>query len=186
MASGVAPQEPAFQPKNEKDHQVPDLPPEERWMLQALKEAEAAMAEAETPVGAVIVTDSDGYVRARAHHQTRALNDPTAHAAMIALTQLVESDAETIGMPPEAGPAPKVPGPMTIVLTQEPCVMCAGAILLHSAIHRVIYGVPKRTLGACGTAVDVFTRVKTGRTVQVVGGVLLEPCRLLLERHSET
>ena len=164
---------------------MPELPREEKWMLLALKEAEAGITEGERPVGAVILNDATGMVRARAPQQTRTLEDPTAHAAMIALTQLAGSVSD--GMTGEDPPLQHDhtdEESLTMVLTQEPCVMCAGAILLHPSIRTLIYGAPKREFGACGTAVDVFGRVPVGKSITVLGGVLHDPCRMLLERHS--
>jgi tRNA(adenine34) deaminase len=95
------------------------------FMKQALAEARQAAAEGEVPVGAVIVCD--GRIIARAHNQTECLNDPTAHAEMIAIT----AAANVLGAKYLTG--------CTLYVTVEPCVMCAGAIG-WSQISTVVYG----------------------------------------------
>src|SRR4029079_18804130 len=95
------------------------------FMQLALREAEAAYAEDEVPIGAVIVRD--GQVIASAHNQREQLHDPTAHAEMIAITQAagVVGDWRLEGA--------------TLYVTLEPCPMCAGAIVL-ARLPRVVYG----------------------------------------------
>lgn len=94
-------------------------------MKQALAEAKEAAAEGEVPVGAVIVCD--GRIIARAHNQTECLNDPTAHAEMLAIT----SATNVLGAKYLTG--------CTLYVTVEPCVMCAGAIG-WSQLGGVVYG----------------------------------------------
>lgn len=98
---------------------------DEYYMMQALKEAKKAFGDDEIPIGAVVVMN--GKIIARGHNMTERLNDPTAHAEMIALT----SAFNLLGSKylPEA----------TLYVTVEPCVMCAGA-LYWSKIARVVYG----------------------------------------------
>jgi len=98
---------------------------DEYYMLQAIKEAKKAFEEDEVPVGVVIVMQEK--IIARGHNQTERLNDPTAHAEIIALTSAFNFlNSKYL---PEA----------TIYITLEPCVMCAGA-LFWSKIGRVVYG----------------------------------------------
>src|SRR3990172_2582862 len=96
-----------------------------QFMRQALREAEAAAAEDEVPIGAVIVRQ--GQVIASAHNQREQLRDPTAHAEMIAITQAagVVGDWRLEGC--------------TLYVTLEPCAMCAGAMVL-ARVPRVVYG----------------------------------------------
>ena len=98
---------------------------DEYFMTQALKEARQAQDEEEIPVGAVVVMQ--GKIIARGHNMTERLQDPTAHAEMIALT----SAYNTLGSKylPEA----------TLYVTLEPCLMCAGAIY-WSKLGRIVYG----------------------------------------------
>ena len=104
---------------------------DERYMREALREALAAAEEDEVPVGAVVVCR--GRVIAKGHNMTERLNDPTAHAEMIAIT----AAAEAMGG--------KYLTDCTLYVTVEPCPMCAGA-LAWSQIGRVVYGAidPKR------------------------------------------
>ncbi len=105
---------------------------DEKFMREALKEAQLAFNEEEIPVGAVIVS-TEGRIIARAHNLTERLNDPTAHAEMQAITSATHS----LGG--------KYLNDCTLYVTLEPCVMCAGA-LFWSQIGRVVYGAadPKR------------------------------------------
>lgn len=98
---------------------------DEYFMKQALAEARAAAAEGEIPVGAVIVCNNQ--VIARAHNQTELLNDPTAHAEMLAITAAVGS----LGAKYLAG--------CSLYVTVEPCIMCAGAIG-WSQLSTIVYG----------------------------------------------
>ena len=100
---------------------------DEYFMLQALKEAKKAFDEGEVPIGAIVTIDSK--IISRGHNQVERLNDPTAHAEMIALT----SAFNFLGAKylPDA----------CIYITVEPCLMCAGA-LFWSKINKVVYGAP--------------------------------------------
>ncbi|MDO4755838.1 MAG: nucleoside deaminase [Parabacteroides sp.] len=104
---------------------------DEYFMRQALVEARAAAAEGEVPVGAVIVCNNQ--IIARAHNQTERLNDPTAHAEMLAITAAVN----VLGA--------KYLTDCSLYVTVEPCIMCAGAIG-WSQLSTIVYGAsdPKR------------------------------------------
>ncbi|MBI3830827.1 MAG: nucleoside deaminase [Planctomycetes bacterium] len=153
--------------------------PEERWMSLALREAQAALDEGEEPVGAVIIEPVSGHVLGRAHHQTTALNDPTAHAVMIALTQLAASMEET-GLVTDAKAGDLE---LVLVTTQEPCLMCAGALLLHENIGRLVYGAPEARLGACGSQENILSNYGPTRSLLVHGGIMESACLDLLKRH---
>jgi tRNA(adenine34) deaminase len=103
------------------------LPDDVRFMKQALAEASLAALKDEIPVGALIVCR--GHIIARAHNQTEQLNDPTAHAEMLAIT----SATQTLGSKYLAG--------CTLYVTLEPCAMCAGAIA-WAQISVLVYGAP--------------------------------------------
>src|SRR5688572_18173921 len=105
----------------------------ERWMRLALKEAQAALAENEVPIGAVIVHDE--IVIASAHNQRETLRDPTAHAEMIAITQA----AESLGSWRLEN--------CTLYVTLEPCPMCAGAIV-QARVPLIVYGALDPKAGA--------------------------------------
>lgn len=100
---------------------------DEKWMREALKEARIAAAEGEVPIGAVVVCGNS--IIGRGHNMTEKLNDPTAHAEMIAITSATES----IGG--------KYLNDCTIYVTIEPCPMCAAA-LAWTQIGRIVYGSP--------------------------------------------
>jgi len=156
---------------------------EERWMALAIKEAQAALEEGEAPVGAVIVDLESGLVLARAHHQTKALRDPTAHAVMIALSQLTAEREDDL--PPEAHVGVALPNlNLAVIATQEPCVMCAGAILLHEPVGRIVFGARKPVLGACGTALDLLRLAPRTRSLTLQAGVRERECAELLKRWA--
>ena len=129
---------------------------DEKYMREALLEAEYAASEDEVPVGAVIVFR--GRVISRGHNMTQKLNDPTAHAEMIAIT----SAFEAIGG--------KYLNDCTLYVTVEPCPMCAGA-LAWAQIGKVVYGAidPKRGF-------SLFSPSLLHPKTQVTGGVLAEEC----------
>ncbi len=129
---------------------------DEKYMREALLEAEYAASEDEVPVGAVIVFK--GRVISRGHNMTQRLNDPTAHAEMIAIT----SAFEAIGG--------KYLNDCTLYVTVEPCPMCAGA-LAWAQIGQVVYGAidPKRGFSR-------FSPSLLHPKTRVTGGVLAEEC----------
>ena len=142
---------------------------DEQYMREALKEAERALAARDRPVGALIV--HDGQVIARAHHQVKLLRDPTAHAAVIAITQA--ANALQSDQLPEA----------TIYVTQEPCSMCVGAVLL-SGTSRLVFGATDPKAGACGSVVDLTSNERLNRRLTVVKEVLAGECHALLRRAT--
>ena len=128
----------------------------------ALQEAEAAVAEDEVPVGAVIVSLKEGVI-ASAHNQRETLNDPTAHAEMIAITQAAQAlnswRLENC----------------VLYVTLEPCPMCAGAIVL-ARLPLVVYGTTDPKAGACHTLYQITTDPRLNHRAQVVSGVLADRC----------
>ena len=133
---------------------------DEKFMKDALREAVAAAAEDEVPIGAVIVCR--GRIIGKGHNMTERLNDPTAHAEMIAITAATEA----IGG--------KYLNDCTLYVTVEPCPMCAGA-LAWSQIGRVVYGAsdPKRGFSQFSPS---LMHPKTA----VVSGVLEDECGSLV------
>ena len=123
----------------------------------ALAEAEAALAEDEVPVGAVIVQGER--VIASAHNQREQLRDPTAHAEMIAITQA----AGALGS--------WRLDRCTLYVTLEPCPMCAGAIL-QARIPLVVYGAPDPKAGAVQTLYQLLSDPRLNHRPQIVAGVL--------------
>ncbi|MEQ1798777.1 MAG: nucleoside deaminase [Lacibacter sp.] len=136
---------------------------DEYFMKQALKEAQIAYEEGEVPVGAVVVID--GKLVARGHNMTEKLNDPTAHAEMIALT----SAFSHIGAKylPEA----------TLYVTVEPCLMCAGA-LYWSKVKRIVWGADDEKNGHQRITKD---ESPFHQKAEVTKGVLKEDCARLMK-----
>lgn len=132
---------------------------------QALRLAEAGPL-GDVPVGAVVVA-ADGTVIGAGHNRCIATTDPTAHAEIVAIRQAAARTASW-----------RLDG-CTLVVTLEPCSMCAGAV--HSArIRRVVYGAPDPRAGAAGSLWDILRDRRLGPPVEVIGGVLAEPCGQLL------
>lgn len=129
-------------------------------MTDALREAELARLEDEVPIGAVIVCK--GRVIAKGHNMTERLNDPTAHAEMIAITAATEA----LGG--------KYLNECTLYVTVEPCPMCAGA-LAWSQIGKVVYGAsdPKR-------GYSKFSPSLLHPKTEVISGVLAEECSTIV------
>jgi len=125
-------------------------------MRLALQEAEAALAEEEVPVGAVIAHNNR--VIAAAHNQREQLHDPTAHAEMIAITQA----AESLGSWRLEG--------CTLYVTLEPCPMCAGAIL-QARIPTVVYGATDPKGGGIEHGPRIFSQPTTNHKPEVYGGI---------------
>ncbi|KER10763.1 MAG: tRNA adenosine deaminase [[Candidatus Thermochlorobacteriaceae] bacterium GBChlB] len=130
----------------------------ERYMELALREAEKAFDKDEVPVGCVIV-DSNGSVVGRGFNQVEMLKDATAHAEMIALTSAMSTMQS------------KYLSDCTLVVTLEPCPMCAGAIVL-AKVGRVVFGSYDAKLGAAGTAVNLLENQKLTHRADVVGGIM--------------
>ena len=143
--------------------------PDEQFMREALKEAERALASKDLPIGAVIV--QQGHVLARAHHQVKLLRDPTAHAAIIAITQA--ANALQSDQIPEA----------VVYVTQEPCAMCTGALLLSGAA-KVVFGAVDPKRGACGSVVDLTSNERINRRLVVAKEVLAGECYALLRKAT--
>ncbi len=138
----------------------------EPFMRRALQQAELAFEMDEVPVGAIIV--HQGNVIAEAHNQREMLNDPTAHAEMIAITQA----AETLGSWRLLD--------CTLYVTLEPCPMCAGAIV-QSRIPTVIYGTSDPKGGACETLYHITSDIRLNHQAVVIGGVLQPECSTILQ-----
>jgi len=136
-------------------------------MRMALKEAEQAMAEQEVPIGAIILHDDR--VIGAAHNQREQLKDPTAHAEMIAITQA----AGVLGSWRLEG--------CTLIVTLEPCPMCAGAIVL-ARIPTLVYGASDPKAGAVKTLYQITTDPRLNHTCQVFSDVLAAECGEILSR----
>lgn len=140
--------------------QISDIRPQtddERFMKEALKEAIKAYEAKEVPVGAVLV--QDGRVLSKGHNQVELLRDATAHAEMLCLTS-GSSFLENW----------RLKG-CVIYSTLEPCVMCAGAMLL-SRVDRLVWGAPDLRHGANGSWVDLFEQKHPTHCFEITKGVL--------------
>lgn len=138
---------------------------DEKYMRMAIAEARAALDHDDVPIGAVIVRD--GVVIAKAHNQRELLKDPTAHAETIALTQA----SAALG-------AWRLTA-CTAYVTLEPCVMCAGALVL-ARVGKLVYGAVDPKAGACESLYRITQDERLNHRVPVVSGVLAEECGELL------
>lgn len=138
---------------------------DERFMLEALKEAWKAFQKEEVPVGAVLV--QHGRVIARGYNQVEMLNDATAHAEMLCITA-GEAACENWRLTET-----------TLYCTIEPCSMCAGAMLL-SRVPKLVWGAPDLRHGAHGSWVDLFSKTHPTHAIAVEKGVLGELCAALM------
>ena len=141
----------------------------ESLMHLALQEAKAAGDD--VPVGAVIV-DSNGNVLTTGHNRREEISDPTSHAEIEAIrsacAKLRDWRLENV----------------TLVVTLEPCVMCAGAIVA-ARIPRVVFGAWDERVGAAGSAYDILRDARLGKSVEVIGGVLEAQCSDMLKNFFE-
>ncbi|MFQ5864885.1 MAG: tRNA adenosine(34) deaminase TadA [bacterium] len=142
----------------------------ETWMEQAFSEAEKAFEKEEVPIGAVIVAGER--IVGRGHNMVESLQDPTAHAEMIAMTAAANSLnswrlENTV-----------------LYVTKEPCPMCAGAIYL-ARIPQVVYGVSDARMGACGSLLNIVQNSKLCSNITVTVGVLESKCLGILQAFFE-
>ena len=139
---------------------------DEQWMTVALDEARAAAAAGDVPVGAVIV--AGGSLLGRGRNRRELDRDPTAHAEVVALREA----ARTLGQwRIEA----------TLYVTQEPCPMCAGA-LVNARIARLVYGCANPKAGAVTSIYSIVTDPRLNHRMEVTAGVLADECARELSR----
>lgn len=134
---------------------------DEKYMFEALREAEKASQLDEVPVGAVIV--KDGEIIAAAHNRVEFDKSSLAHAEMIAIAEA------------EAKLGSKWLNGVTIYVTLEPCCMCAGSMVL-SRISRLVIGAKDPKSGACGSVVNIANNNNLNHRIEVTIGVLEEEC----------
>lgn len=147
---------------------VTEALPEDVWAMRlALGEAAQAGMLGEVPVGAVIIRD--GQVLGAGGNRRETAQDPTAHAEIVALRQAAKArDGWRVC-------------DATLVVTQEPCPMCAGAIV-NARIQRLVFGCPNPKAGAVRTLYRMLEDPRLNHRVQVVEGVLSDECAALLRR----
>ncbi len=136
-------------------------------MREALKEAEAAAATGEIPIGCVI-TASDGRLLARAHNLRETDHDATAHAEIVAIRRAGEAlgDWHLTGC--------------TLYVTVEPCPMCAGACV-NARLARIVYGVPDYRAGACESILNIPQHPALNHHPAITAGILEQDCRALMQ-----
>jgi tRNA(adenine34) deaminase len=137
-------------------------------MRAALAEARAALETGDVPVGAAVL-DASGTVIARGRNRREADGDPTAHAEIVAIRAAAQSVGEW-----------RLDG-LTLVVTLEPCTMCAGAITA-ARLSRVVFGAADPRAGAVGSLWDVVRDQRLAPVPEVVGDVLADECLNVIRR----
>jgi len=143
---------------------------DEKFMRFALAEAEKAATLGETPIGAVLVVE--GQVIAAAHNMRETWNDPTAHAESIVLRKASASLSRW-----RLSDA-------TVYVTLEPCLMCAGAMVL-ARIERLVYGCRDSKAGALGSVYDVVRDGRLNHVYRITPGALEAECQVVLSGFFE-
>lgn len=141
------------------------LSPHSAWMQRAIDQALIAFEQEEVPVGAVIV--HEGRIIAEACNQRETLNDPTAHAEILALTQAAQHLGSWRLLD------------CTLYVTLEPCPMCAGAVV-QARLPRLVYGTTDLKAGACHSLYSITDDPRLNHRVQVFGGVMQAECQAVL------
>jgi tRNA(adenine34) deaminase len=143
---------------------------DEKWMRHALAEAGLALNKKEVPIGAVVVYKDK--IIGRGHNQVERLNDPTAHAEIIA-----------IGAASSYLNSWRLSG-ASLYVTIEPCAMCAGAIVL-SRLDRLVFGAKDPKAGACGSLYNIVQDIRLNHQVQIIPYILEQECSRILESFFE-
>lgn len=144
----------------------------QHFMRQALELAKGAKSRNEVPIGAIVVQNNQ--IIGRGYNQVQMLNDPTAHAEMIAITAACGTLEQ------------KYLKNCTLYVTLEPCPMCAGA-LVWSKIDRLVFGASDSRAGACGSVFNLTQNKKLNHRLEVTQGILEEECSHILKHFfSET
>jgi tRNA(adenine34) deaminase len=138
---------------------------DEHWMRHALMLAQRAQAEGEVPVGAVLLKDNE--IVGEGWNRPITTHDPSAHAEMMAL----RAAAQTLGNYRLTG--------TTLVVTLEPCIMCAGAIT-HARVSRLVFGAADPKAGAVHSVYDVIANPRLNHRLEWSGGILEPDCSELL------
>ncbi|MEJ2097856.1 MAG: tRNA adenosine(34) deaminase TadA [Deltaproteobacteria bacterium] len=139
----------------------------DQYMEIALGEAKEAAQNGEVPVGAVLV-DLNGNILSSAHNQTIHMNDPTAHAEILAIRKAAEKIQNY-----------RLPG-TTLVSTIEPCIMCMGA-MVHARIATLVFGTTDPKWGAAGSLYHFAEDGRLNHRPKVIGGVCEGSCRDIMQ-----
>jgi tRNA(adenine34) deaminase len=143
---------------------------DERWMREALKEAKQALEKEEVPIGAVVVFENR--IIGRGHNQVELLQDPTAHAEMIALTAATNALGK------------KWLADATMYVTIEPCAMCAGAMIL-ARLKTLVYGAAEVKTGAHSSIYNLLDDPRINHRIEVVQGILAAECGHMMSLFFE-
>lgn len=138
----------------------------------ALSEAALTAASGDVPIGAVVL-DTDGRVIGTGRNRREECGDPTAHAEVLALREAAAHRGEW-----------RLEG-CTLVVTLEPCAMCAGAVVL-ARVPTVVFGAWDPKAGACGSVFDIVRDPRLNHWVEVTGGVREDECAALLREFFRT
>lgn len=147
-----------------------DSKTDDRFMKTAIEQAGIAWENGDVPIGAVIVHNDT--IIAKAYNQREQLQDPTAHAEIIALTQAAAARQSW-----------RLEG-CTIYVTLEPCCMCAGALVL-ARIERLVYGCDDAKTGAVKSLYNIVQDDRLNHKIEVTKGVLAEECSKLLQKFFQ-
>jgi tRNA(adenine34) deaminase len=150
------------------DEHETQLPQDQHWMLLALEQARVAAARGEVPVGAVVVRTEPQVLVASAHNLRETLDDPTAHAELLAL-RWASQELRSWRL-----------DDCTLYVTLEPCPMCAGA-LVNARMGRVVYGCADPKAGAVDTLYALGQDTRLNHRFAHTAGVLAEPCAQVLK-----
>ena len=142
-----------------------EYPTDDALMGIAIEEARSAEAHGDVPVGALVVIG--GRVIARRHNEREATHDPTAHAEILALRDAAEATGSW-----------RLDG-ATVVVTLEPCPMCAGA-LQQARVERVVFGAVDLKAGACGSLYNIGSDPRLNHEFALTHGVRADECAVLL------
>ncbi len=142
-----------------------------KFMLEALKQAKIAARKNEVPVGAVVVKDNK--IISRAHNLNITLNDPTAHAEILALRKAAKklknyrlTDCD-------------------IYVTLEPCPMCAGA-MVYARIRKLVYATEEPKSGACKSVLNIVNNSQLNHRIEVIGGICKPQAQKLIKKFFES
>lgn len=140
----------------------------DRLMQEALREAEKGFLRGEVPVGAV-VAERDGRILSRAHNAPISLQDPTAHAEILAIRRACSLKGNY-----------RLPDTL-LVVTVEPCLMCMAAAI-HARVHTLAFGAHDPKGGAAGSLYDLTLDRRLNHRIELVSGIRQEACRDLMQR----
>ena len=141
----------------------------ERWMREAIAQAEEAERLAEVPIGCAIVHDATQRIIGRAYNRREVDRDPTAHAEILAIREASRALGHWRLLD------------CTLYVTLEPCPMCAGAVV-NARVPRLVYGCDDPKAGAVRTLYQICDDARLNHRVEVIPGILSNECAELLQR----